>query len=282
MKTDKTLAGMLRICLLTATLTFGSCSNDSPQLPSMLSFSVGDTIRTDKTSCEFDIVSGNGGYQAYVECTNGYTQGSADITGNHVKVELIDPVTYLTITDKNGYSQKFFIESSDSSLIPVYHSIYLNYGCPMESSFNQGVGGYSIIRQTGSHATELTLGAGYGYVLTPLAPDGRDWYILKDRRGSIFYVEAVTARGCDIRSEATSFQAGKNEMVYFPLKYGEGNWKIISRPDNNSPFILVISKAGKQEYDVLQVQMWDKDEPMTFVLEDRNGLRTELNVYPKK
>lgn len=281
MKTNKTLAGISRLCLLAAAVTFSSCNNDSPQQPYKLAFSVGDTIRTDKTICEFDIVSGNGGYQTYVKCTNGYTQGSASITGNHVKVELIDPVTYLTITDKNGYSRNFYIESSDSSLISVYHSIYLLYGCPRESSFEQGVGGYSIIRHTGSHATELTLGTEYDYVLTPLAPGGTDWYILKDSRGSIFYVEAVTARGCDIQSEATSFEAGKGEMVYFPLKFGDDGWKII-RPEDRNPFTLVISRKGRQEYDVLQVKMWDKDAPMEFVLEDRNGHRTDLTVYPEK
>lgn len=147
-----------------------------------------DSAETDDITFEFDILKGGGGYEVEVISTNGFTKGTATLSDRHVKVELIEEFTVVCVRDKNGNSKTLEINSSNMSLTMTVHTIQVWFGRTNTLKPDTGVGGYSIVKHVGD-ATDLKIAEDGGMTITPLKADSDDYYVIKDKRGTVFYVK---------------------------------------------------------------------------------------------
>lgn len=271
------------VCLLAGAMGFVSCSEeDEPKMPVELTLSIDEkSVTTDQLTYEFDVISGNGDYQVEVANSTGYSQGKATVNDNHITVELVDRDTYLTITDKEGKQKNLTILTTHPSLECNWYQVLAMYGCTYNMDCEYGTGEYSITKYGSTHAVSLTLDEKHKIGIKTLRPNASEKWILNDSRGSVLYLDVTVSNGRDITSsEPVEFKAKKTDLIHFPLKFGEGHWSFVSQAEKN-PFILIMKKTEGMDADVLQVKVWEKDEPMPFVLEDTAGNRANITIIPQ-
>lgn len=92
--------------------------------------------------------------------------------------------------------------------------------------------------------------------------------------------------GSFIEEGDNSATAIKGAHACFPIKWVLNNNentqkpKIVSQPNNGSlAFIWSEKDDGNIYYDLI-VNVWDKDEPMYFAIQDQNGHYSTLTITP--
>lgn len=278
MKTKYDVFGIfLLLCFFAG---FISCDKDDSlsDQPKELKLSVTDeTVYTDGTEYFFDIVSGNGNYQVKVDGNGTYFPGKATLTDNHVKVDLVTEYTQLTITDGKDQTVNLLIVSTDASIKTMNYSFSISYGSQIKTDLiNFGAGKYEILQQSGG-AAEVSIDSNDRFTIKSVSP-GYASFLIADQRGTTNGLTVYVQRGWDLTSDQLTVQSNGHEYLTFPLKYGEGGWKIVS-PILNDPQICVLPKNEQHEYELLQVYVWkETKEPVIFTLEDKAKNRATITI----
>ena len=273
---------LFTLLLCSVTLSFVSCSkNDEIK---ELKLSTADAIvHTDSIAYAFDVVSGNGNYQVTVDQNGGKSiMPKAVVVGNHVSIDLIKPSTRLTITDAAGQSTNLTIISDNKSLEEIETTVLVSYGYYLSSNLSWGNGDYYIQGQRDDIASVNIDKKGH-FIVKGLRPNGSVSLLISDRRGTTNYMTVHVGNGADITDKALTYSVSKGELkdrLTFPIKYGVGDWKIISRSKAfDNPFTLVLPKDKHMEQDLLQIWAPESAEgPLYIQLEDQAKNQVTLTI----
>ncbi|MCI1683959.1 MAG: hypothetical protein LKI39_15605 [Bacteroides sp.] len=268
--------------LFVSLLAVSSCSKDDSSENAELRLSVSDEMaHTDGIEYSFDIISGGGGYKAEV-CNDKYAK--ATLTGNHVKVDLVSESTQVKVTDKYNQEVYLLIHSDNKSIQTVNNTVRLSYGSSMKLPTNWGAGGYSVLRQSNNTVAKVTFDDKDSLLIQSLAP-GEVWFRIIDKRGSTNGVSVTIDKGWDLNSNQLTVNAEGESYYTFPLKYGEGGWKITSCPAALvDPSTVVIPKDKYHEHDMLQIFVpKESNAPLVLQLEDKvkNTATITVNIAKK-
>lgn len=259
--------------LLTACSTDESISELKLSVPA-------ETVYTDGMDYSFDVVSSNGKYQVLVDADNTPTPtAKTTIVGNHVKVDLLSEYTALTITDQGNQPVHLLIISSNDAIKTQNYSVRVSYGSIMKTNAVRfGTGKFTVQSKYGNSA-EVNIDNHDQFLIKSLRP-GVSHFLIADQRGTTNGMTVTVGNGWDLSSKELTVSTVGNQYLTFPLKYGEGGWKIIS-PITNDPEICVMPKGELFEQDMLQV--WvpkGNGKPIVFELKDKvnNTATITINV----
>lgn len=262
----KTITAVL---LFASTLLTACSTNDETQ---DLKLSVNDEIvYTDATDYSFDIISGTGKYQVAVDpSAPNQPLAKVILKGNHVQVELLSYAAGVTVKDQNGQSIHLSIYSSNSSLQMITYLVGVHYGEIMKTPVNFGAGGYSIVSQSGDAAQVTNINEKGIFTIKSVHP-GEIHLLITDKRGTTRGMTIDVGEGYDLTSDELTITAKGDLYITFPLKYGDGKWKIISSPIE-SPSLVIMEQGELFEQDMLQVPILkDSKTPMVFKLKDKSN-----------
>ena len=271
------------LCLIA--VSFIGCSKDDGIKELKLSTTT-DTVYTDSIAYTFDIVSGNGNYQVTVNSDGDRSSSTkAIVKNNHVSINLLKPSTQVTVTDAAGQSANLEIVSNNKSLATMETSVGVSYGYYLKSKLNWGNGGYRILSQSNDVASVTIDNEGH-YIAKGLRSSGSTTLLISDERGTTNYMTIEVGNGTNISNDALTYSIPKKEawgIFTFPIKYGVGDWKIVSCSDAlRNPFLIVLSKNEYADQDVLQISIPKESEmPLTVQLEDRASNHTTLTINTK-
>lgn len=262
-------------------LLLAACTKklSTPDEPQKLKLSVTDeTVYTDGMTYSFDIVSGNGNYRVAVTPLNPYaTIPQATLSGEHVKVNLLNERTTVTVTDKDQQIVSFSIISSDKALVVPFCDYSMPYGAISKAKvFTYGGGKYKILQQNGD-AAQVSIDEEDLFSIRSVKP-GKTSLLIGDKYGITAEMLVRVQDGWDLTSGELSVTAKGGQLITFPLKYGEGGWKILS-PVSDDPFTFVMPKGELYEQDLLQVRLPEESkEPVVYTLEDKSGKRAVITI----
>lgn len=264
------------------TLLFAGCNKDESEEIQTLRLSTDDqTVYTDGIAYSFDIVSGGGDYKVEVTKNSPHDLGGkATLTGNRVEVDLVSDGTHVIITDKHGQEANLLIWSRHESLQATNHTIGVSYGSYLESTINWGAGNYSVLKQFGDAAT-LTFDG--NHLIAQSVHPGRATFLVRDERGTTNSVAVTVGDGWDLNGEELTVTALAGYYYTFPLKYGDGGWKITSRPAALSDvWTVIMPKDQYRAHDMLQIFAPEEHpEPLVLQLKDRANHTATITIVSK-
>lgn len=277
MKT-KNLVGILLLFLSFTSLISCDKEDSTPEQSQELKISVADEIvYTDDLEYSFDIVSGKGGYQVTVENDNSFSSpAKVTMTGHHVKVDLFTERVGLIITDQTNQTIRLSIVSSNNALQIQNYEVGLSYGAIMKTEISFGIGKHSILKSSGTSA-EAYFETNHMIVIKSLKP-GISGFLITDERGTTNGMTVRVYNGYDLTSDKLTVTTAGNQYLTFPIKYGEGNWRITS-PLLNDPQFCVMPKSENYEQDMLQVFV--AKEPMVITLKDKADNEATITIQVK-
>lgn len=260
---------------------FISCNNDEGIRKLKLSVTE-ETVYTDTLTYSFDIISGNGNYHVESKQKGENTENLVTINDKHVTIELISSSAYVTVTDEENYSKSFVIKSSHPYIQDGGYKVWVHYGIISEIDCVYGSGGYNIVNSSNNGCVQLILDKSNKIKIKPIKP-GNEWFVLKDYRGFTFDMRIGVIQGCDIISEYTEYTATKGNTITLPVKYGAGKWTFIKKEESEEsyPFTLIIPAGERNEVDVVQIKVWDKDTPMYYTIQDSQGTQANITFFPQ-
>lgn len=240
----------------------------------------GETVSTDAIEYSFDIVSGAGDYQVKIADDGQPALGKVTLTGTHVKVDLITQYTQVTVTDKSNQKTDLLIVSSHPSIQLINYSVSVSYGNLHKLIMDWGAGKYSIYRQSGD-AAELSIDDNDQFTIKSRKP-GRAYFTIMDRRGTTNGISVTVGEGWDLTGKELSVTVEAGQYYTFPLKYGEGGWKITHRSSpllhNHQTFVMP-KDPEYREQDVLHVWVpQETNEPLSLQLTDKAGNTATITI----
>lgn len=273
---------LLGLLCVSFTMLFTGCSKDEPEEIQALRLSTDDqAVYTDAIEYSFDIVSGGGGYQVEVTKNSPFDLGGkATLTGSRVKVDLVSNATHVIVTDKYGQEANLIIWSRHESLQTVNHTISVSYGNYLKTNMNWGAGNYSVLKQFGDAAT-LTFDGNH-LIAQSLHP-GRTTFLVRDERGTTNSVAVTVGDGWDLNEKELTVTALAGYYYTFPLRYGDGGWKITSRPAALSDvWTVIMPKDQYRAHDMLQIFAPEgHPEPLVLQLKDKAGHTATITILSK-
>ncbi len=279
------------ILMLLATIFTTSCDKDEVEQkqPEELTLSVNEEIiYTDSIKYSFDITSGGGDYQVSVAQTD-VNGGFATLKGNRVTVDLVSEYTYVDITDKYGQSATVTIKSGNKSLQAPNTTIDMGYGTMHSITLDWGDGNFNILEQNEDGAADITFD-GRNATVKALHP-GKSRFVISDLRGTIGYYSVSVRQGWDLDSEKLNISAKKGTLYTFSLKYGNGDWEIVSCSDElRNNWLILGSKEHDEafrdyDYDFLQIfTPEEQTEPQSLFVNlkdsSNNTATITINIEP--
>lgn len=283
----KRISNTLYLLLLTASIVLiaGCTKKIGTEEPPELKLSTpGETVSTDAIEYSFDIVSGAGDYHVEIADDGQPALGKATLTGTRVKVELITQYTQVTVTDKSNRKADLLIVSSHPSIQIMNYLVSVLYGNFHKLTMDWGAGKYSIYRQSGD-AAELSIDNNDQITIKPRKP-GRAYFTIMDRRGTTNGISVIVEKGWDLTGKELSVTVEAGHYYTFPLKYGEGGWKITHRssPLLHNPQTCVMPKDPEyREQDMLHVWVPEEvNEPLSLQLTDKAGNTATITIVAQK
>lgn len=212
-------------------------------------------LTTEKVDFEFEIVGGNGGYQANVSNDSG---AKVTIEGNKVIVNLLSNLgVEISITDAKDQIATVFIQSTNESLSPPNIGVYLDEGHTETIDLNFGAGGpYTIKKMRGNASTAVVKGDKVEVTSLGL---GDTFYIIRDKRGTLTNFHVSTSLEFEMDKSSTIFEfVGVNNLSAFVrLKWGT-KWVILGATDNILESVdvsqVLISTGKWSDYYVLSIK----------------------------
>lgn len=283
----KNISNTLYLPLIALTiLVIAGCTKKigSEEPPELKLSAQEETVHTDAIEYSFDIISGAGDYQVKIADNGLPSLGKVTLTGDHVKIDLITEYTQVTVTDKSNQTADLLIVSSNPTIRTINYMVAISYGNHQKLTMDWGAGKYSIFSQSGD-AAELTIDDNDQFTIRSLKP-GRAYFNIMDRRGTTNSIFATVEEGWDLTGKELSVTVEAGRYYTFPLKYGEGGWKIT---DRSSPLLhdqqtLVMPKDPEhREQDVLHV--WVPQEangPLSLQLTDKAENTATITIIAQK
>lgn len=278
------LINAFMLCL--AVMFMAGCSKEEGVKELKLS-TMESTVQTDSIAYAFDIVSGNGGYQVEVNTDNKEEPvAKATVSGNHVSVDLLKPYTRLTVADAAGQAVQLTIESTNRTLQVESQMVMVSYGSYLRSKLSWGNGGYYVLKHSQDDCAEVTFERDGSFMVKAVHP-GTMHLVVSDSRGTTNELDVSVGPGCDITGSSLTYSLTRQEASYgpytFPIKYGVGEWKIVSSPEAlHTPFNLVVPKDKVREQDFLQVYIpKDTVGTLPIMLEDKAGNKVTVTIEIK-
>lgn len=253
----KNISKTLCLWLISFTILFiTGCTKKlgSDETPELKLSTPDETVYTDAIEYSFDIISGAGAYQVKVVDNGEPALGKVTLSGEHVKVDLITEYTQVTVTDKSGRTTDLLIVSSHPSIRQITYDAAVSYGSFSKITMDWGTGKYSIFKSSGD-AAEMSFDSNNQLIIKSRRP-GRASCLVMDSRGTSNYVMVTVEQGWDLTGEELSVTVESGQYYSFPLKYGEGGWKITHRssPFLHDPQTCVMPKDPEyREQDVLHI-----------------------------
>ena len=207
------------------------------------------------------------------------------IHDNHVKVELNQEFTTLKITDATQLPIYLQIHCTHPDLIPVYHSIYQDYGVIYYHDIKYGVGKNKIIEKTiRGDAAQVSINEKGLLMIKSLKPGTMSFY-LTDSRGVVNSVTIFIHKGWDLTSNHLEVEGNPGELLCFSILFGARQWAL-TEEGKVSPFNLVINDEKLDHFIYphpwlqLQVPKTDKDK-VVYQLENKDGNRATITIHIK-
>lgn len=274
----------LSLALTTWALTSCKDTFEEPE-PTPPTLSVAPELTTDQLSIAFDIISYKGTFKVEDANRDALTSPKIVIHDNHVKVELNQEFTTLKITDATQLPIYLQIHCTHPDLIPVYHSIYQDYGVIYYHDIKYGVGKNKIIEKTiRGDAAQVSINEKGLLMIKSLKP-GTMSFFLTDSRGVVNSVTIFIHKGWDLTSNHLEVEGNPGELLCFSILFGARQWAL-TEEGKVSLYNLVINdeKLDPLIYPhpwlQLEVPKTDKDK-VVYQLENKDGNRATITIHIK-
>ena len=274
----------LSIALTTWALTSCKDTFEEPE-PTPPTLSVALELTTDQLSIAFEVISYKGTFKVEDANRDVLTSPKIVIHDNHVKVELTQEFTILKITDASQLPIYLQIHCTHPDLIPVYHSIYQDYGVIYYHDIKYGVGKNKIIEKTiRGDAAQVSINEKGLLMIKSLKP-GTMSFFLTDSRGVVNSVTIFIHKGWDLTSNHLEVEGNPGELLCFSILFGARQWAL-TEEGKVSPFNLVINDEKLDHFIYphpwlqLQVPKTDKDK-VVYQLENKDGNRATITIHIK-
>ena len=274
----------LSLALTTWALTSCKDTFEEPD-PVPPTLSVVPELTTDQLSIAFDVISYKGTFKVEDANREALTSPKIVIHDNHVKVELNQEFTTLKITDATQLPIYLQIHCTHPDLIPVYHSIYQDYGVIYYYDIKYGVGKNKIIEKTiRGDAAQVSINEKGLLMIKSLKP-GTMSFFLTDSRGVVNSVTIFIHKGWDLTSNHLEVEGNPGELLCFSILFGARQWAL-TEEGKVSPFNLVINDEKLDHFIYphpwlqLQVPKTDKDK-VVYQLENKDGHRATITIHIK-
>lgn len=274
----------LSLALTTWALTSCKDTFEEPE-PTPPTLSVAPELTTDQLSIAFDVISYKGTFKVEDANRDALTSPKIVIHDNHVKVELNQEFTTLKITDATQLPIYLQIHCTHPDLIPVYHSIYQDYGVIYYHDIKYGVGKNKIIEKTTrGDAAQVSINEKGLLMIKSLKP-GTMSFFLTDSRGVVNSVTIFIHKGWDLTSNHLEVEGNPGELLCFSILFGARQWAL-TEEGKVSPFNLVINDEKLDHFIYphpwlqLQVPKTDKDK-VVYQLENKDGNRATITIHIK-
>ena len=280
------IQALVWLSLTLATWILTSCKDtfEEPE-PTPPTLSVAPELTTDQLSIAFDVISYKGTFKVEDANRDVLTSPKIVIHDNHVKVELNQEFTTLKITDATQLPIYLQIHCTHPDLIPVYHSIYQDYGVIYYHDIKYGVGKNKIIEKTiRGDAAQVSINEKGLLMIKSLKPGTMSFY-LTDSRGVVNSVTIFIHKGWDLTSNHLEVEGNPGELLCFSILFGARQWAL-TEEGKVSPFNLVINDEKLDHFIYphpwlqLQVPKTDKDK-VVYQLENKDGNRATITIHIK-
>lgn len=249
-------------------------NESEPEVELKLSIDDKNPHWVEDTDVEFDILSGNGGYEVTVENED---IAKASVKETKVSVNFIcNGYTKLTVTDTTKRSVQLSFSVYNPTLIPNNYTVFSEKGTTTtieDLSFFGSGSGYRVESVKGTSA-RLKI---EGKMLTIEALDhGNTYCDVIDGRGTKMPFTAIVVAVYELASENLNVIMKKDQRASISCVWGEG-WQIILSHELCKASIIPASKPDG--HDTLQIDSYpDKSGNCTITLKNKEGKTAQVYV----